>query len=162
MASRSRFGDRPGAGGAARGGRAPAKKAGLSEEEMEEIREAFNLFDTEAKGHIDIKELKAAFRALGFQARGTHSARGRWEGGGREGERRVARDARRWEARTRWPARARGAHMGTRDRASWRGPTIPLARHSGDTARPRRTRVTRRDARLTGEESRDPTNDGGH
>ena len=64
--SRSRFGDRPGAGGA-RGGRAPAKKAGLSEEEMEEIREAFNLFDTEAKGHIDIKELKAAFKALGFQ-----------------------------------------------------------------------------------------------
>ncbi|KAH8097155.1 Ca2-binding protein [Aureococcus anophagefferens] len=32
---------------------------------MEEIREAFNLFDTEGKGVIDIKELKAAFRALG-------------------------------------------------------------------------------------------------
>ncbi len=42
---------------------------------MEEIREAFNLFDTEAKGHIDIKELKAAFRALGFQARRCSVAR---------------------------------------------------------------------------------------
>ena len=40
---------------------------GLDEEEMEEIREAFNLFDTDGKGTIDIRELKAAFRALGFQ-----------------------------------------------------------------------------------------------
>ena len=61
---------RRGLGGGGRGaGRGPQKKAGLSEEEMEEIREAFNLFDTEGKGHIDIKELKAAFRALGFQVR---------------------------------------------------------------------------------------------
>lgn len=36
---------------------------------MEEIREAFGLFDTEAKGTIDIRELKASFRALGFQVR---------------------------------------------------------------------------------------------
>lgn len=35
---------------------------------MEEIKEAFSLFDTEGKGVIDIRELKAAFRALGFQA----------------------------------------------------------------------------------------------
>jgi Ca2+-binding EF-hand superfamily protein len=34
---------------------------------MEEVKEAFQLFDTEQKGSIDIKELKAAFRALGFQ-----------------------------------------------------------------------------------------------
>lgn len=34
---------------------------------MEEIKEAFSLFDTEGKGAIDIRELKAAFRALGFQ-----------------------------------------------------------------------------------------------
>ena len=40
---------------------------GLSDEEMEEVREAFQLFDTEQKGSIDIKELKAGFRALGFQ-----------------------------------------------------------------------------------------------
>ena len=50
--------------GRAGGGR-PTKRAGVSEQEMEEIREAFNLFDTEGKGIIDIKELKAAFRALG-------------------------------------------------------------------------------------------------
>ena len=36
---------------------------------MEEVREAFNLFDTEGRGQIDIKELKAAFRALGFQVK---------------------------------------------------------------------------------------------
>ncbi len=39
----------------------------LDDEEMEEIREAFNLFDTDGKGAIDVRELKAAFRALGFQ-----------------------------------------------------------------------------------------------
>ena len=48
--------------------RGPAKKS-LNEEELEEIREAFNLFDTEGKGEIDIKELKAAFRALGFHVK---------------------------------------------------------------------------------------------
>ena len=36
---------------------------------MEEIREAFNLFDTESKNNIDVRELKAAFRALGFQVK---------------------------------------------------------------------------------------------
>jgi hypothetical protein len=61
-----RFGGARGAG--ARGGRGGApKKVGLTEEEMEEVREAFQLFDTEQKGSIDVKELKAAFRALGFQ-----------------------------------------------------------------------------------------------
>jgi Ca2+-binding EF-hand superfamily protein len=35
--------------------------------ELEEVTEAFQLFDTEQKGSIDVKELKAAFRALGFQ-----------------------------------------------------------------------------------------------
>jgi hypothetical protein len=32
--------------------------SGLDEEAMEEIREAFNLFDTEGKGVIDVRELK--------------------------------------------------------------------------------------------------------
>ena len=32
----------------------------------QELREAFNLFDTDGSGSIDIKELKAAMRALGF------------------------------------------------------------------------------------------------
>lgn len=41
-------------------------KHGLDDEMMEEIKEAFNLFDSENKGTIDVRELKAAFRALGF------------------------------------------------------------------------------------------------
>ena len=53
------------------GGRAGGGKGGkgLDEEAMEEIKEAFNLFDTEGKGSIDVRELKAAFRALGFQVK---------------------------------------------------------------------------------------------
>ena len=50
------------------GGRKSAKPA-LDEEMLEEIKEAFQLFDTEGRGQIDIKELKAAFRALGFQVK---------------------------------------------------------------------------------------------
>ena len=53
-----------------RGGARGAKpKQGLDEEAMEEIKEAFNLFDTEGKNSIDVRELKAAFRALGFQVK---------------------------------------------------------------------------------------------
>lgn len=48
-----------------RKGHAPAR-AKLDDEELEEIREAFNLFDTDGNGTIDVKELKAAMRALGF------------------------------------------------------------------------------------------------
>lgn len=47
------------------------KKSGpkfdLSEEQKADIKEAFNLFDTEATGLIDSKELKVAIRALGFE-----------------------------------------------------------------------------------------------
>jgi len=39
----------------------------LTAEQQEEIREAFDLFDTEGKGVIDIKELKVALRTLGFE-----------------------------------------------------------------------------------------------
>ena len=42
-------------------------KAVVYLQEMEEVTEAFQLFDTDQKGTIDIKEIKAAFRALGFQ-----------------------------------------------------------------------------------------------
>merc|ERR1711998_79160 len=46
-----------------RGGK---KKAGqLYEEQLDEIREAFSLFDSDASGAIDVRELKAAMRALG-------------------------------------------------------------------------------------------------
>merc|ERR1711957_1005458 len=48
--------------------RAMKKKPGtLSDEQMDEIREAFSLFDSDASGMIDIRELKAAMRALGFE-----------------------------------------------------------------------------------------------
>ena len=46
-------------------------KHGLDDEMMEEIKEAFNLFDSENKGTIDVRELKAAFRALGFLVKKT-------------------------------------------------------------------------------------------
>ncbi|KAA0155664.1 hypothetical protein FNF27_03921 [Cafeteria roenbergensis] len=44
-------------------------RPGLSEEEIEEIREAFNLFDTDGSGTIDPKELKSAMQSLGFEAK---------------------------------------------------------------------------------------------
>merc|ERR1712166_1234249 len=45
------------------------KKGGLSEEQMDEVREAFNLFDGDQSGAIDVCELKAAMRALGFEVK---------------------------------------------------------------------------------------------
>jgi hypothetical protein len=61
---------------ASRGGKGASKRAtksyerpGLTEEEIEEIREAFNLFDTDGSGTIDPKELKAAMQSLGFEAK---------------------------------------------------------------------------------------------
>ncbi|RHY91677.1 hypothetical protein DYB37_007421 [Aphanomyces astaci] len=41
----------------------------LDDEQMEEIKEAFSLFDTDGSGSIDARELKAAMRALGFQVK---------------------------------------------------------------------------------------------
>merc|ERR1712178_67520 len=52
--------------GAAKGAR-PAGKNELTEEQKQEIREAFDLFDTDGSGAIDAKELKVAMRALGFE-----------------------------------------------------------------------------------------------
>ena len=39
----------------------------MTEEQKQEIREAFDLFDTDGSGTIDAKELKVAMRALGFE-----------------------------------------------------------------------------------------------
>ena len=39
----------------------------LTEEQKLEIKEAFDLFDTNGSGIIDIKDLKVALRALGFE-----------------------------------------------------------------------------------------------
>ena len=44
-------------------------RPGMSEDEIEEIREAFNLFDTDGNGTIDSKELKEAMQSLGFEAK---------------------------------------------------------------------------------------------
>ncbi|KAM9795163.1 uncharacterized protein cetn4 [Neosynchiropus ocellatus] len=42
-------------------------KIELTEEQKQEIKEAFDLFDTDGTGSIDVKELKVAMRALGFE-----------------------------------------------------------------------------------------------
>ena len=39
----------------------------ITEEQRQEIKEAFDLFDSESTGVIDSKELKVAMRALGFE-----------------------------------------------------------------------------------------------
>merc|ERR1711966_92387 len=50
--------------------RAMKKKPGaLSDEQLDGIREAFSLFDSDASGMIDVRELKAAMRALGFEVK---------------------------------------------------------------------------------------------
>merc|ERR1712224_984001 len=49
------------------GRKSAKKKGGLTEEQLDEIREAFSLFDSDASGAIDVRELKAAMRALGFE-----------------------------------------------------------------------------------------------
>uniref|UniRef100_S4RR96 Centrin 1 n=1 Tax=Petromyzon marinus TaxID=7757 RepID=S4RR96_PETMA len=54
-----------GAGGAQRKKSGP--KPELSEEQKQEIKEAFDLFDADGSGTIDVKELKVAMRALGFE-----------------------------------------------------------------------------------------------
>ncbi|XP_060530670.1 uncharacterized protein LOC132704591 [Cylas formicarius] len=49
----------------------PRKKSGpkfeLTEDQKNDIKEAFDLFDTEGSGKIDSKDLKVAIRALGFE-----------------------------------------------------------------------------------------------
>ena len=43
------------------------KKQGLSEEQIEELRDVFNLFDNDHSGSIDYRELEIAMRSLGFE-----------------------------------------------------------------------------------------------
>jgi centrin-1 len=42
-------------------------RAVIDEEYMEELKEAFVIFDSDHNKHIDLRELKAAVRALGFE-----------------------------------------------------------------------------------------------
>ncbi len=64
-AAKSGLGSPRGANNKSKAGRGKGKQA-LDEEQLEELREAFNLFDTDGSGTIDVRELKAAMRALGF------------------------------------------------------------------------------------------------
>ena len=53
-------------------GKGPVKKKQrqeLSDEQKQEIKEAFDLFDTDKTGTIDYHELKVAMRALGFDVK---------------------------------------------------------------------------------------------
>ena len=45
------------------------ERPGLTKDEIEEIKEALDLFDTDSSGSIDPKELKAAMQSLGFEAK---------------------------------------------------------------------------------------------
>jgi centrin-3 len=54
----------PGAGAVKR-----RQRQELSEEQKQEIKEAFDLFDTDKTGTIDYHELKVAMRALGFDVK---------------------------------------------------------------------------------------------
>ena len=51
---------------ASREGDGVAKVKSFTDEQIDEIREAFNLFDSDGSGAINYKELKAAMKALGF------------------------------------------------------------------------------------------------
>ncbi|KAL9234993.1 hypothetical protein vseg_009799 [Gypsophila vaccaria] len=43
------------------------RNQGLTQQKRQEIKEAFELFDTDGSGTIDAKELNVAMRALGFE-----------------------------------------------------------------------------------------------
>eukprot|EP00055_Hartaetosiga_balthica_P005630 m.16771 g.16771 ORF g.16771 m.16771 type:complete len:168 (-) comp4668_c0_seq1:138-641(-) len=47
------------------------KRRELTEDERQEIKEAFDLFDTDKDGCLDYHELKVAMRALGFDVKKT-------------------------------------------------------------------------------------------
>ena len=44
-------------------------KPDLSEDQKQELREAFELFDADKTGYIDLHELKVLMRALGFDVK---------------------------------------------------------------------------------------------
>ena len=52
-----------------KGGSKTVERPGLSNEEVDEIKQAFDLFDTNGTGKIDPKELKAAMQSLGFDSK---------------------------------------------------------------------------------------------
>ena len=52
-----------------RGNAGGKKQKELTDEQKQEIKEAFDLFDTDGSGNIDPKELRAAMQSLGFEAK---------------------------------------------------------------------------------------------
>jgi len=54
-------------GGGSRREKRKGRHHGLTEQKRQEIKEAFELFDTDGSGTIDAKELNVAMRALGFE-----------------------------------------------------------------------------------------------
>lgn len=65
MSASNKRGEFSGDGGRMKG----RKKKELSEEQKQQIREAFELFDTDKDRAIDYQELKVAMRALGFDVK---------------------------------------------------------------------------------------------
>ena len=61
--------------------RAPRNKrrTELTEEQRQEIKEAFDLFDTDGCGSINLKELKIAVRALKFEPKKEEVKKMIWE-----------------------------------------------------------------------------------
>merc|ERR1719415_413466 len=51
------------------GRRRKAKKFELSKEHKQEIKEAFDLLDSDGSGTIDVRELKASMKALGYDVK---------------------------------------------------------------------------------------------
>ncbi|CAD7951043.1 unnamed protein product [Amoebophrya sp. A120] len=45
------------------------ERPGLKQDEIEEIKEAFDLFDTDQSGQIDLKELRNAMQSLGYESK---------------------------------------------------------------------------------------------
>lgn len=45
------------------------KKNDLSDDQKQEVKEAFDLFDTDRSGTIDCHEIKVILRALGFDVK---------------------------------------------------------------------------------------------
>uniref|UniRef100_A0A8B9FLS4 Centrin 1 n=1 Tax=Amazona collaria TaxID=241587 RepID=A0A8B9FLS4_9PSIT len=58
----------PSQGGTSQGQKANPKLE-LTEEQKRDFREAFDLFDTDSTGYVDVKELKVVMRALGYEPR---------------------------------------------------------------------------------------------
>lgn len=47
----------------------PIRRPGLTQNEIEELRQAFDLFDTNGNGKIDVKDLRSAMQSLGFDTK---------------------------------------------------------------------------------------------